>query len=264
MFFLYYLRDVLIWTGQLLWAILGPFLLTALLMQLFSNLLRSGFVKLFGLKAFIYLLAPGVMVHELGHALFCFPFRHRIVEMKMFSPQKDGTLGWVKKTYDPNSYWAQIGNFFIGTGPVWLGLTVLYLLTNWLLPVERFDGQGLSAFDAAYKFMDEVVLCDEAMGFQWFIWAYLTFAIGANITLSMPDIEGAWMGFCVIAFSVFAVCLVTGGYQAWPSLAAEAIKRFTGNVFYPMLTLFAIIGISSFTFWFIASLLTIKKKRRRR
>lgn len=264
MFILDYLRDVLIWTGQLLWAILGPFLLTALLMQLSSHLLRSGFVKLFGLKAFVYLLAPGVMVHELGHALFCFPFRHRIVEMKLFSPQKDGTLGWVNNVYDPSSYWAQIGNFFIGTGPVWLGLTVLYFLTYWLLPVERFNGQGLSPLDAADRFMEEVVLCNEAMGFQWFIWAYLALAIGANINLSPPDFEGAWIGFCFIVITVFAVCLVSGWFRAWPSLAAEAIKQCAGNVFYPMFTVFALIGISSFTFWFIASLLTIKKKRRRR
>lgn len=259
MFILYYLKDVLCWTVQLLWAMLGPFLLTAFLMQWFSNMLRSGFVKLFGIQAFVYLLAPGVMLHELGHALFCIPFGHKIVEMKLFSPQNDGTLGWVNHSYNPNSFRANIGNFFIGTGPVWLGVAALYGVTCWLLPVERLDMQGLPIFDASSRFLTEVIFHKDAFGWQWFVWAYLAFAIGANITLSPPDIEGAATGFFFIAFCVLAVCLVSGWYDSWPGHATESIRLFTGRFFPPILTILAIIGITSFIFWCIASLLAPKK-----
>ncbi len=231
-------------------------------MQWFSNMLRSGFVKLFGLKAFVYLLAPGVMLHELGHALFCFPFRHRVVQMKLFSPEKDGTLGWVNHAYDPNSFWANIGNFFIGTGPVWLGLTALYFVTYLLLPVERFDMQVLSIYDASTGFVKEVVLNKEAFGWKWFIWAYLAIAIGANITLSPPDIKGAFTGFVFIVLCVLTVCLVSGWYNSWPSHATVAIQLFTRKFFSPVLTILVIIGIISFIFWCIASVLSPKLIRR--
>ena len=262
MFILHYLIDVLCWTGQLLWTMLGPFLLTAFLMQWFSNMLRSGFMKLFGLEAFVYLLAPGVMLHELGHALFCFPFCHRVVQMKLFSPQKDGTLGWVNHTYDPNSYWANIGNFFIGTGPVWLGITALYGVTYLLLPVERFDMQGLSIYEASSGFLREVIFHEEAFGWKWFIWAYLAFAIGANITLSPADIEGTFTGFVFIGLCVLIACLVSGWCYSWPSHADEAIQLFIGRFFSPVLTILVIIGIVSFIFWCVASLLAPKKRKR--
>ncbi|MBQ7651708.1 MAG: hypothetical protein IJS15_12160 [Victivallales bacterium] len=262
MIILDYLLSVLCWTGLLLWSMLGPFLLTAFLMQWFSNMLRSGFVKLFGLNAFVYFLAPGVMLHELGHAIFCFPFRHRVVEMKLFSPQRDGTLGWVNHTYDPNSYWANIGNFFIGTGPVWLGLFALYAVTYLLLPVGRFDMRGLSIYEASTGFVTEVIFHEEAFGWKWFVWAYLAFAIGANTTLSPPDIKGAFTGFCFTAICVLMVCLVSGWYNSWPAHAAEAIQTFTGSFFTPVLTILAIIGFVSFIFWCVASFLGTMKRRR--
>ncbi|MBR0458184.1 MAG: hypothetical protein IJJ26_03005 [Victivallales bacterium] len=257
----YYLRDVIVWSWQLLWALLGPFLLTAFLMQWFSNLLRSGFMKLFGLPAFVFILAPGVMIHELGHALFCFPFGHRIVEMKLFSPQADGTLGWVNHAYNPNSFRALIGNFFIGTGPVWLGLAALYSITRWLLPVENFDMQGLPLYEASTGFLKEVVLSKDAFGWRWFLWVYLAFAIGANITLSAPDIDGACFGFGVIVTCLLVVCLVSGWYHSWPSQAAQAIHQFTDSFFPMVLTVLAIIGVASFCFWCCASLLVTLKRR---
>ncbi len=258
----YYLKDVICWSWQLLWALLGPFLLTAFLMQWFSNLLRSGFVKLFGLTAFVFILAPGVMLHELGHALFCFPFGHRIVEMKLFSPQADGTLGWVNHAYNRDSFRALIGNFFIGTGPVWLGLAVLYGSTRLLLPGENFDMPGLPLYEASTGFLKEVVLSKEALfGWRWFLWVYLAFAIGANITLSTPDIDGACFGFGVITICILAVCLVSGWYQSWPATAAESIRQFTSNFFPPVLTILAIIGVASFCFWCVATLLVSLKKR---
>ncbi len=259
MFILQYLKDVLCWSIQLLWALLGPFLLTAFLMQWFSNMLRSGFVKLFGPKAFVFFLAPGVMLHELGHALFCFPFQHRIVEIKLFSPQKDGTLGWVNHAYNPNNYWALFGNFFIGTGPVWLGLAALYGVTRWLMPIERFDMQGLPFQEAISGFLQEVIFHKDAMGWRWFIWAYMAFAIGAHTTLSRPDIEGAIFGFLVIVSAVLITCLATGWINEWPVAAANAIGQFTGHYFSPVLTILGIIGLVSFIFWCITSLLTLKK-----
>ena len=186
------------------------------------------------------------------------------MEIKLFSPQKDGTLGWVNHTYNPNNYWALFGNFFIGTGPVWLGLAALYGITWCLLPVERFDMQGLPFQDAICGFLEEVIFHEESLGLGWFIWLYLAFAIGAHTTLSIPDIEGAIFGFLVIATGILIACLVSGWICEWPVKAANAIGQFTGYFLSPVLTILGVIGFVSFIFWFIASLLTMKKRKRRR
>ena len=115
-----------LWNAALLFLVgVLPWIVIAFIMQLLSNLIRKSLAKIFGIQGYIYLTCPGVMVHEIGHALFCVIFRHKIVEMKLFSPEEDGTLGYVNHSYNPNSFYQRIGNFFIGTGPIWFGIVVL-------------------------------------------------------------------------------------------------------------------------------------------
>ena len=128
-----------------------PWLITAGLMQLASNWLRNSMARLLGGNAYIYLTAPGVAVHELSHAFFCLVFRHKINEMKLFSPEDDGTLGYVNHSYNPENYYQRTGNFFIGTGPIWGGIFVLYLFSKILLPETMLPfsgsiGDNLTAF----------------------------------------------------------------------------------------------------------------------
>lgn len=68
-----------------------PFIGFAFLMLKFSNALRLRLASYMGVEKYVYLTAPGVMVHELSHAFFCLLFRHKIVEVKLFSP---GAIGW--------------------------------------------------------------------------------------------------------------------------------------------------------------------------
>ena len=50
---------------------LGPVLLLAFLLDRFAQFIRARGARIFGRDVFVYLTAPGVMVHELGHAFFC-------------------------------------------------------------------------------------------------------------------------------------------------------------------------------------------------
>ena len=59
-------------------------------------------------------------------------FRHRIIKMHLFSPGRDGSLGSVEHSFNPRSAYQRIGNFFIGTRPIWFG-TALVCLLGWYL-----------------------------------------------------------------------------------------------------------------------------------
>ena len=224
-----YLWRVLFITSEQLLILLGPALMLAFIMHLSAifigkmqvRVVKSYFLNWFG--------APGVVVHELGHAFFCIIFGHKITQMKIFEPNPhENTLGYVEHIYDPDNLYHRIGNFFIGTGPIWFGTAVLYLMSYFILDASVFNaiydinisidtlsswsgfllvGQKiLSVMEAFVKniFSNPHLLTD----WKFYVFIYLTFVIGSHITLSPSDIKGAASGFItlVIVLLVFNFC----------------------------------------------------------
>ena len=193
---------------------ISPWLIVAFIMQFLSNSLRKSLAKLIGLKAYIYLTCPGVMAHEIGHALFCIIFRHKIVEMKLFSPSDDGTLGYVNHSYNPNSLFQKTGNFFIGTGPIWLGITLVWLISSKMLP----DGM-LCVHEHFLSGTKNFLSCLFSLEFwshwQSYLWLYLAITISSHVTLSPPDLSGSAKGSVSMIFFVLLIFLLTGWFGDW-------------------------------------------------
>ena len=234
--------------GQVLWQtilflLIGvlPWIAVALVMQLLSNSIRKSLAKILGIQGYIYLTAPGVMVHEIGHALFCVIFRHKIVEMKLFSPEEDGTLGYVNHSYNPNSFYQRIGNFFIGTGPIWFGVAVLCLISWLLLP----DEMQISDF-FSLNFWGR---------WQSYIWLYLALTISSHITLSPPDLAGSVDGGIAIMATALLAFLLLGWCGDWENEIIEFLK----NVFLSSLSIFSFIIILLFIFSVICKVLSRRK-----
>src|SRR4030067_2216374 len=135
MSFLIFIKDLLLATlAQMASLFLGIFIF-GLLIQFISQLSFKSLGNAFG-PGGTYLVAwLGTPGHELGHALFCLIFGHKIEEIRFFKPDKDtGTLGFVYHTWNPKNPWHVLGNFFIGIGPVVLGCAVLFALFYFLIP----------------------------------------------------------------------------------------------------------------------------------
>ena len=234
--------------GQALWQtilflLIGvlPWIAVALVMQLLSNSIRKSLAKIFGIQGYIYLTAPGVMIHEIGHAVFCLIFRHKIVEMKLFSPEEDGTLGYVNHSYNPNSFYQRIGNFFIGTGPIWFGVAVLCLISWLLLP----NAMQISDF-FSLNFWGR---------WQSYIWLYLALTISSHITLSPPDLAGSVDGGIAIMATALMGFLLLGWCGDWENEIIEFLK----NVFLSSLSIFSFIIILLFIFSVICKVLSRRK-----
>ena len=189
-----------------------PLLAAAFVMQIIANILRKLLRTRLG-DGYVYLTAPGVMLHELGHAFFCLVFRHKIIEMKLFAPDDNGTLGYVLHTYNPNSLYQKIGNFFIGTGPVWGGLAALVLLSRLLLPSAMLEGN--SAMEQIQHFFSGLATLAFWKSRQSWLWIYLSLTIVSHITLSTPDLKGAGDGFIMIVLTVLLVNLLFGWCGNW-------------------------------------------------
>ena len=174
-----------------------PYIIYAIVMQFLTNFIRQRLAIILGVKSYVLLTAPGVMIHELSHALFCLIFGHKIEEMKLFSPEDDGTLGYVNHSYNKKNLYHKIGNLFIGTGPIWGGITVLWIASSFLLP----DGiinlkNGLSV--TIEQFINHLMTEEFWTSWQSYLWLYIVITVSSHITLSPLDIQGATAGGLVL------------------------------------------------------------------
>ena len=189
-------------------------------------LCRRGFCRLVGYNGPRILLATGVIgtpIHELSHALFCVIFGHRIVEMKLYQPDSDdGTLGYVSHTYNPKNIYHQIGNFFIGVGPILGGSGVLLLLMCLLTPTV-FGGVmdtlgGLEPFVdfssvgdyilTLWEVVAQIFAGENLTDWRWWIFIVLAFMIASHMELSTADIKGSVVGLLILLGLILAMDII--------------------------------------------------------
>ena len=229
---LQYVWDVIQMTFSFLVISLGPMMLLAFVMNFIAGRVEKNSYRLMGPKIYLRVFGGlGTAAHELGHAFFCKIFGHKITEMKLFSPDPaKGTLGYVNHAYNPKSRYQQIGNFFIGIGPVITGSLVIYLFAAILIGVQPPGtylpegyapaGEGMwqilgsalqtSWYTAIGAFSD--IFSGENWSSVWFyIFLYLVFAIGSSVTLSGADLQGAKKGFTYLVIFI----LVFNGITLW-------------------------------------------------
>ena len=254
MIILEYLQQAVIQALKMLAIGLLPYLIFALLMQKISNSIRMRLALLLSVKGYIYLTAPGVMIHELSHAFFCLIFRHKVVKMKLFSPEKDGTLGYVNHVYNPKSRFQRIGNFFIGTGPVWGGIFMLWLVTRLLLPSDILSlERGL--LEAVFNLARYIISVEFWSRWQSYCWLYLILTISSHVTLSPPDLVGATAGASTLIVTVFLFGLALG----WHSSLSSFVDRILHNM---LVYTSSILGLFGFITLLIAIILMIFVRKR--
>jgi len=225
---LLYLLNVLLSTVLQLFILLGPFVFLAFLMHQISRQSEKLSVQVMGRKAFLYVFAwLGVSVHELSHALFCIIFGHRIDDIVLFSPNSNGTLGYVKHSYNRGSLYHNIGHFFIGLGPLIVGSLLLYVISYFLFGfhtglIQHIELKAETLYNlSALKMTGAAVLTNMKTYYHlifngtftaWWkvvLLTYLLYAIGSSMTLSSADIKSASTGFFFFVIILFFFNLLT-------------------------------------------------------
>ncbi|MGE5085112.1 MAG: hypothetical protein ACM3MG_02355 [Bacillota bacterium] len=167
----------------------------------FSAWLRRSLSENLGVHAFNLMFAPGIMIHEISHALAAFIFLHEVVDLKLFDwKAKDGSHGHVVSR--PRSLpmvfkiWIKMGDLFIGIAPLVLGPAICAALFYYLIP-------GGKSFIHSPRFTNFPSFSWTLMG-----WFYFTIAVLAQMELSEADLKGAWKGFFWIALCTFISSLI--------------------------------------------------------
>lgn len=172
-------------------------------------------------KAVCYITgAVGTPLHEGAHALFCLLFGHKITEIKFFQINSaDGTLGYVRHTYNPKNIYQKIGNFFIGIAPIVVISAVLYLLAYLLLPDFvigingtlgniRLIGNFSGLFSGFFKILKSFFLYTDS--WQWWIFIFASTLLSLHMTLSKADIKGALSGLILLLIAVLVADIIMG------------------------------------------------------
>jgi hypothetical protein len=259
-----FIKDFLLATlGQMASLFLGIFIF-GLLIQFISQMSFKSLANTFGPGGTYVVAWLGTPVHELGHALFCLIFNHKIAEMKIFSTDKDsGTLGYVYHKWNPKNPYHVIGNFFIGIGPMVLGCGVLFGLFYFLLPGSSGVWRNIMADFASIESSTAIVAYltifrDSALSviqliftvgnlsiWQFWVFLYLSICVASNIRLSWADFKGSLsaIGCVILPFFILNLILMLAGR------ASDTFYPYTASVLgviYSLLILAMILALLGF------------------
>jgi len=183
--------------------------------------LNKTFFKLLGFKkgrrVFLATGIIGVPIHEFGHVFFCILFFHKIKEVKWFTPNSaDGTLGYVRHTFKKRNVYQQIGNFFIGIGPLLFGsgaIVLLMFLFFLLIPGASMNNLGGSTSLAQYwhsvwNVVETVFRPANLVNGWWWIFIVLASSIAMHMDLSWADIKGGLRGLLFISIILFIMNVI--------------------------------------------------------
>lgn len=189
------------------------FLLPTAIISLFlrqsKNLIGKLLMLNYGYKSYMFFASIGTPIHEISHAIFCVIFRHKILEMKLFKPDRDGSLGYVSHIWNFRSAYQSAGSFFIGVAPLILGSALLVIFVHLIGAGQYFDGiaqysltELFTGFVVTFKkvFMD----INNYKNLYFYIYLILLVAIGSHLGPSASDLRGATYGSVIIVIYLIA------------------------------------------------------------
>ena len=231
--------------------------------------------QVFGYIAVIYSTGwIGTSAHELGHALMCLVFGHRITKLSLFRPDFDsGVMGSVSHSYNAKNLYQLVGNFFIGVAPLITGSALLVgavllffpdyrnvLAANIVIKPEN----GYEVADFLNNLWDPVaetfgVVFDPRNFTTWEFWVflYVAISISSHLAPSGKDMEGVWIGLGAALLPVLAIngIAVAAGWDFVTELVG--LFRFVGAVagFFAVTVSFSSLGylmsylVSAIWYW---------------
>ncbi|WP_435790805.1 hypothetical protein [Clostridium sp.] len=182
----------------------------------------ANFQKSFGWKAVAITAIIGVPIHEISHALFCFMFGHKIIKVVLIQKRdENGVLGYVNHSYNPNSIYQQIGNFFIGIAPILGGIASIIALMRIIIPraynefitismnnldISKLDGASINGiFNSYIKLITTIFSINNFESPYFIVFLILAICISSHISLSSSDIKGAGKGLLIIFIAVVVI-----------------------------------------------------------
>lgn len=220
-----FLIELLIKTCIETFYLTGMIILVGLLLGILRNNSIKNFQRSFGSKAVMITGVIGVPIHELSHAIFAILFAHRITDIKLLQkPDENGVMGYVQHSYNQNSIYQQVGNFFIGIAPIFGGITSIIVLMKFIIPqayhqfinilirnlhivtLNKYAIEGI-----LHSYMGLITTIFSLKNFEnpyFFLFLFISICISSHISLSYADIKGASRGLGIMFLILLVINII--------------------------------------------------------
>jgi len=191
----------------------GSLILVGIVLGVIENRANFYTQRVLGIKGVLATAWIGIPIHELGHLLMCYLFRHKVGKFKLVDLKAaDGVLGYVSHEWDGKSLCQSIGNFFIGMGPIFSGTAALILgmyiflpdssatLANYLSlnPGTADPDQFTKILTLTLELFKSIFSAGNLTSARFWIYFALAIGISSHIALSWEDLKGAGRGMLTI------------------------------------------------------------------
>jgi hypothetical protein len=207
--------------------LVGIFIVIGLVLGILEKLSNTFLVRAFGARGVLLTAWIGTPIHELGHLTQCFIWGHRVTKVKLLQLNSpDGVLGYVEHHYNANSIYQQVGNFFIGLGPIFSGIGSLiwgmYLLVpqsyaifrmqiHQNISLEKLDLNVVKAIGGAVIAISRSLFTlHNLLNPSFWVFLVVAISISSHIGLSKADIQNSVNGLVMIFFLLVFVNIGAG------------------------------------------------------
>jgi hypothetical protein len=143
-------------------------------------------------------VAPGIIIHEVAHAVACLLTGAKIQAMNMFD--KDG--GKVEH-YKPKI--PIIGQILISIAPIIVGVIVIYFLSR-LIGFRPIDLSGVSfSHNNFLDLLKKVIISFNTHGVRNGIILYLLFSVSVTMNPSVQDLKNVLLSLTLIGVAIYLV-----------------------------------------------------------
>lgn len=245
-----------IWPAiQLLLLALAPLIFFTWIIHIFERMMQQRLARRFGWNSVIVTGWLGTPIHELSHAIMCAIFRHEIVEMELFKPdKKNGRLGYVTHTYQRGNWYQEIGTFFIGIAPLLGGTAVLLILLMIFFPdvgkSALFTASSESPLwqqvgESLQGLFSGLFHPDHLVSLRLWLFLYLVICVGSHMAPSMSDYEGGLKGGVMLLLVLIAASLIVGLVGPQTSTLLSVAKPVVVPVITVMISVIALCGLAT-------------------
>lgn len=201
----------------------GTLILTGLILGILEHRANFYVQNVFGMKGIMLTAWIGTPIHESGHLLMCYLFKHKVSGFKLFTLRpRDGVLGYVNHSWNPKSLYQNIGNFFISMGPIFSGTAALILGMYLLLPgsfatfsnyLTLFPGQPepytlMKIFTLTTQLFESIFSAENLVSLNFWIYFAISIGISSHIALSKEDLKGVGRGLVTIFSFILLVNII--------------------------------------------------------
>ena len=225
--FLFSFFNTLLLSFVELFYLLGILMAVGLLLGILERYSNRYLIRTFGPRGILVTAWIGTPIHEIGHLVQCFIWGHRVTKVKLLQLNSpNGVLGYVEHTYNRHSIYQQVGNFFIGLGPIFSGIGSLILSMYFLVPqsyiafidqiqhhitVDEFDLSVLKiVVEAVIVIFKSLFTIENLINPLFWIFLIIAISISSHIALSKADIQGSAKGLLMI-FAVLVLFNILAG-----------------------------------------------------